>query len=65
MRRDAVQNCGLVSKEAHQFAIGAVGREVLAFGFLLDAHGYSVCHWYAFNGVELDVTGRRSTTRLL
>jgi hypothetical protein len=30
----------LVSKEAHQFAIGAVGREVLALGFLLDAHGY-------------------------
>lgn len=28
----------LVSKEAHQFAIGAVGREVLAFGFLVGAH---------------------------
>ena len=30
--------CGVAVEEAHQFAIGAVGREVLALGFLLGVH---------------------------
>ena len=47
----------VAATQTHQLPISAVGREVLAFGFLLDTH---ICHVYDSSGLEAYATLVRS-----